>query len=187
MWRNNAALLERLTEKTSDKESAMTTTIPATYTVGDRVDDFKLPDLMGNHVRLSDAAGEWTVLYFTASWCPYCSAEAPFLETEIIERFRDRGVRLLIVDVKEHPDVARQLPDRFGWRSPFLIDGSGEVSERFAPKKDGLPPEVAIINAHLVLDGEFFIRYAEYLNMERFDAHVTSLVEAHEELTGGAG
>jgi peroxiredoxin len=185
MWRNNSVLLERLTEKTIRKDAVMTTTIPDTYVVGDRVDDFELPDLTGSRVRLSDAAGEWTVLYFTASWCPYCSAEAPFLETEIIERFKHRDVRLVIVDVKEQPDVGRQLPDRFGWKSPFLIDGDGEVSERFAPKKEGLPPEVAIINAHLVLDGDFVIRYAEYLNMERFDAHVTSLVEALEDLTGG--
>ncbi|MGH2694399.1 MAG: TlpA family protein disulfide reductase, partial [Actinomycetota bacterium] len=155
-----------------------------TYTVGDRVADFELPTLTGNKISLSDAAGRWTVLYFTASWCPYCSAEAPFLETEILERFRDREVRLVIIDVKEHPEVARQLPDRFGWKSPFLIDGTGEISERFAPKKEGLPPEVAIINAHLVLDDDLVIRYAEYLNMERFDAHVTSLVEALEELTG---
>jgi hypothetical protein len=89
-----------------------------------------------------------------------------------------------VVDVKEPPEVARQLPDRFGWTSPFLIDGAGDVSERFAPKKEGLAPEVAIINGHLVLDSDCVIRYAEYLNMERFDAHVTSLVDALERLTG---
>ncbi|MGH2729489.1 MAG: peroxiredoxin family protein [Actinomycetota bacterium] len=162
----------------------MSMVLNVTYAVGDKVDDFELPDLSGKHVRLSEVAGTWTVLYFTASWCPYCSAEAPFLETEILDRFKDRGVRLVIVDVKETPEAARQLPDRFGWRSPFLIDGTGEVSEAFAPKKEGLPPEVAIINGHLVLDEDRVIRYAEYLNMERFDAHVTSLVEALEDLTG---
>ena len=160
------------------------TELRATYMVGDRVEDFELPDVNGNLVRLSDATGQWTVLYFTATWCPYCAAEAPYLESNVVDRFNDRGVRLVIVDVKEQPDIARQLPDRFGWKSPFLIDLSGEVSERFAPQKEGLAPEVAIINGHLVLDQNLVIRYAEYLNMERFDAHVTSLVDALEELTG---
>jgi hypothetical protein len=90
----------------------------------------------------------------------------------------------VVIDVKEPPEVAKQLPDRFGWKSPFLIDASGEVSTRFAPQKQGLAPEVAIINGHIVLDSEGVIRYAEYLNMERFDAHVKSLVEALMDLTG---
>lgn len=163
----------------------MTTSILAPYQVGDRVEDFALPDLDGKTRRLSEEAGTWTVMYFTASWCPYCSAEAPFIEQEVLSRFEHRAVRLIVVDVKEAPEVARQLPERFGWKSPFLIDATGEVSERFAPQKEGLAPEVAIINGHLVLDSERVIRYAEYLNMERFDAHVTSLVEALERMTGG--
>ncbi|MDP8928157.1 MAG: peroxiredoxin family protein [Actinomycetota bacterium] len=161
----------------------MATAEVTTYTVGDRVQDFVLPDLDGLDVSLSDVAGKWTVLYFTATWCPYCTAEAPSIENEVVSRFEDRELRLIVVDVKEPPETARQLPDRFGWESPFLLDTTGEVSTRFAPKKEGLPPEVAIINAHVVLDAELVIRYAEYLNMERFDAHVTSLVEALERLT----
>lgn len=161
-----------------------TTTQAATYAIGDRVEDFVLPDVDARPVTLSEVAGEWTVIYFTATWCPYCTAEAPFIEDEVVSKFEDRDVRLVVVDVKEAPETARQLPERFGWSAPFLIDEAGELSTRFAPKKEGLPPEVSIINAHVVLDAERVIRYAEYLNMERFDAHVTSLVDALERLTG---
>jgi peroxiredoxin len=161
----------------------MTATTLTAYSVGDRVHDFELPDLPGQTRRLSDLAGNWTVLYFTASWCPYCSAEAPFIEGEVVSRFEDQGVKLVVVDVKEPPEVARQLPDNFGWTAPFLLDVTGELSQRFAPQKEGLAPEVAIINGHLVLDQDLVIRYAEYLNMERFDAHVASLVEALDRLT----
>ncbi len=102
-----------------------------------------------------------------------------------MSRFAHKDLRLVVIDVKEPPEVARQLPDRFGWTSPFLLDALGEVSTLFAPKKEGLAPEVAIINAHVVLDEDGVIRYAEYLNMERFDARVRSLVDALETLTGG--
>lgn len=162
----------------------MTTTTPTTYGIGDKVEDFSLPDPDGNEVPLSEVAGSWTVLYFTATWCPYCTAEAPYIEDEVVAAFEDRGVRLVVIDVKETPEVARQLPDRFGWSCPFLIDQTGEISTRFAPRKEGLPPEVSIINAHVVLDADRVIRYAEYLNMERFDAHVSSLTQALEKLTG---
>jgi peroxiredoxin len=162
----------------------MTATTLTAYQVGDTVEDFALPDLEGRRRTLSEETGTWTVIYFTATWCPYCTAEAPFIEDEVLSRFEDRGVRLLVIDVKEPPEVARQLPDRFGWKSPFLIDASGEVSTRFAPQKQGLAPEVAIINGHLVLDSEGVIRYAEYVNMERFNAHVKSLVDALTHLTG---
>jgi peroxiredoxin len=164
----------------------MTTTQVSTYGIGDTVEDFVLPDTDGHDIRLSDVAGLWTVLYFTATWCPYCTAEAPFIEDEVVDRFADRDVRLVVIDVKEPPEVARRLPDRFGWSCPFLIDHTGELSTRFAPQKEGLSPEVAIINAHVVLDDELTIRYTEYLNMERFDAHVTSLVSALDRLTSGA-
>jgi peroxiredoxin len=155
-----------------------------TYGIGDRVTDFELPDLTGEPRLLSELAGPWTLLVFTTTWCPYCVAEAPFLEAEVARRFAERGVNVVVVDVKEQSEVARQLPDRFGWTMPFLIDEAGEVSERFAPKKEGLAPEVAVINAHFILDAELVIRFAEYLNMERFDVHATAVVEALDELTG---
>ncbi len=165
----------------------MTTTSEATtYGVGDLVEDFELPDVDGNVVRFSDVTGSWTLLYFITTWCPYCTAEAPYLESELVARFADRGLRLVVVDVKEPAALARTLPERFGWTSPFLVDEVGEVSARFAPQKEGLAPEVAIINAHLLLDEDRVVRFAEYLNMERFDIHATSVGAAIEDLIGDA-
>lgn len=162
----------------------MTATKVRTYEIGDQVDDFELPDVGGNPVRFADITGEWTLIYFTTTWCPYCTAEAPYLESELLAQFADRGLKLVVIDVKEPAAVARTLPERFGWTSPFLIDQAGEVSERFAPQKEGLAPEVAIINAHLLLDRNRVIRFAEYLNMERFDVHATSVAAAIDELIG---
>ncbi|HEX6231580.1 MAG TPA: peroxiredoxin family protein [Jiangellaceae bacterium] len=163
----------------------MPATLDKTYSIGDQVDDFMLPDVNGQPVRFSDVTGQWTLLYFMTTWCPYCTAEAPYLESELLAKFADRGLKLVVVDVKEPAAIARTVPERFGWTSPFLIDESGEVSERFAPKKEGLASEVAIINAHLVIDPDGIIRFAEYLNMERFDIHATSVTAALESLMGG--
>jgi peroxiredoxin len=161
-----------------------TVTTTTTYAIGDRVEDFELPNPDGDAIRLSEVAGKWTLLYFTTTWCPYCTAEAPYLESELLARFAARGLKLVVIDVKEPAAVARALPERFGWTSPFLIDASGEVSERFAPQKEGLAPEVAIINAHLLLDEQGIVRFAEYLNMERFDIRATTVAAAIDALTG---
>jgi peroxiredoxin Q/BCP len=169
----------------NEEWSKMSMTAVRSYSVGDQVEDFDLPDVDGNLVRFSEVSGSWTLLYFITTWCPYCTAEAPYLESELAARYVDRGLKLVVIDVKEPPAVARALPDRFGWTSPFLVDQSGELSERFAPQKEGLAPEVAIINAHLLLDENRVIRFAEYLNMERFDIHATSVAAALDELIGG--
>jgi peroxiredoxin len=163
----------------------MPTLTDDTYTIGDVVEDFVLPDVDGNPVRFSDVTGKWTLVYFTTTWCPYCTAEAPYLESEVVAEFAAAGLKLVVIDVKEPAAVARMLPDRFGWHSPFLIDAEGTVSERFAPKKEGLAPEVAIINAHLVLDENRVVRFAEYLNMERFDIHALAVRAAIAALIEG--
>lgn len=168
-----------------DATATATATATPSYAIGDRVEDFELPNLDGDTIRLSDVAGTWTLLYFTTTWCPYCTAEAPYLESELLARFADRGLKLVVIDVKEPAAIARALPERFGWTSSFLIDTTGEISERFAPQKEGLAPEVAIINAHLLLDEQGIVRFAEYLNMERFDIRATTVAAAIEALTEG--
>ena len=47
---------------------------------GTPASDFRLNDLEGNPVRLSDFRGRLVALVFWASWCPDCRAEIPLLK-----------------------------------------------------------------------------------------------------------
>ncbi len=161
---------------------AATATLVGSYDIGEEVSDFELPTLDGGTGRLSDFRGRPVLIFFTATWCPYCGAEAPFLEQEIWQRYRDRGLQVICIDVKESAAVMGPFVERYAWTFPVLLDDDGEVSMRFAPVKEGLPPEVAIINAHFILDGEGVVRYRDFLNMERFDAHASHVVAALDEL-----
>lgn len=154
-------------------EAAAKVTTP--YDLGDRVEDFVLPALDGGEGRLADYRGKTVLLVFTATWCPYCGVEAPFLEQEIWQRFQGRGVQVIAIDVKEPPEVMQPFRDRYGWTFPVWLDQTGELIPRFAPEKEFLPPEVAIINAHFILDVEGRVRYREYLNMEAFDARARTV------------
>ncbi len=121
-------------------------------------------------------------MFFFTTWCPYCSAEAPYLETEVWQKFKDKDVQVLAVDVQEDKELVKKLRDRFQWTFPVLLDSDGEVTKKFAPEKEGLPPEVAIINSHFILDKDMNMRYYEYLNMERFDAHAQATIKKLEEI-----
>jgi peroxiredoxin len=162
------------------------TGIDGSYDIGDAVPDFQLTSTTGETVRLSDYQGRPVLIFFTTTWCPYCSAEAPYLEQEIWARFRDQGLQVLSIQVKEGSALARSFSEHHGWTFPALVDEDGAVSARFAPEKEGLSPEVAIINAHFVLDGAGVVVYRDFLNMERFDARASHVRSFLDELMGTA-
>lgn len=61
------------------------------FNIGDRVLDFELSDMTGRRIKISDYQGKVVLLFFFATWCPYCSAEAPYLEQEVWQSSR-RGM-----------------------------------------------------------------------------------------------
>lgn len=160
--------------------STQTMVLEGSYEMGESVPDFELPSTSGEAVRLSDYRGRPVLIFFTTTWCPYCSAEAPFLEQEIWQRYRELGLQVISIQVKEGSALAAAFAEHHGWTFPVLVDEDGTVSERFAPHKEGLAPEVAIINAHFVLDADGAVVHRDFLNMERFDAkasHVRSFLD----------
>jgi peroxiredoxin len=161
-------------------------TIEGSYELGEVVADFELPATSGDRLRLSDHRGHPVLIFFTTTWCPYCSAEAPFLEQEIWQRYRDAGLQVLSIQVKEGEALAASFAQHHGWTFPVLFDEDGTVSGRFAPDKEGLPPEVAVINAHFVLDADGAVVYRDFLNMERFDARASHVRAVLDELLGAA-
>jgi peroxiredoxin len=180
---------ETRTSTDAAKEKAMTTTLtattdiptPVTYDVGDVVADFAVSTVGGGEARLSDYAGKTRLLVFTATWCPYCGAEAQALEG-IWQQFKDRGVQVIVIDVKEDAATAERFRAHHGWTFPVWLDESGVLGLQFAPLKEGLPPEVAVINAHFILDAEGRVRYRDYLNMEKFDAKAAAVIAELEQV-----
>jgi peroxiredoxin len=161
-----------------------TVTVTGTYDRGDEIPDFTLTAATGETVRLSQYRGRTVLIFFTTTWCPYCSAEAPFLEHEIWQRYRSRGLQVLGIQVKENQQLAASFAEHHGWTFPVLVDDDGAVSERFAPDKEGLPPEVAVINAHFIVDTDGTVVYRDFLNMERFDARATHVSGVLDQLLG---
>jgi thiol-disulfide isomerase/thioredoxin len=92
---------------------------------------FVLEGMDGQRFALADLAGRPALLYFWATWCPYCSRELPSTIESITREFGPRGLVVLAIDIQESRQTVA------GWLagksiSPrVLLDGSGEVTSAY--------------------------------------------------------
>jgi thiol-disulfide isomerase/thioredoxin len=84
--------------------------------------DFSLVAAEGRTVRLSEEARqqETTVLFFWATWCPYCKALMPHLQSMRLE-YGDR-VEILAINIKEDGEPVEFI-ESAGYDFTLLLDG----------------------------------------------------------------
>lgn len=105
----------------------------------------------GSTVRVADLAGQVVVLYWWASWCPFCAVQSPLID-RLQRAHRDRGLRVLGLSVDKKPEDAATHLKRKGyafasaWVSP-------ELAKTF-PKPKGLPVTVVMGRDGLVVMSE---------------------------------
>jgi len=75
---------------------------------------------------VADLRGKAVVVNFWASWCIPCRDEAPVLQ-QTYERYRDRGLVVLGVDVNDFRADARRFMKRYGLTYPVVYDGKGST------------------------------------------------------------
>lgn len=85
-----------------------------------------LTDLEGKPVRLADLRGKVVWLNFWASWCPPCQYETPTIRA-LDERYRDRGLAVVGVQVQQIVDDARQYADRYHLAYTIAADVTGAI------------------------------------------------------------
>lgn len=102
---------------------------PAPPASARRLPDFSLPLLEGSGtLEREELAGKVVVLNFWASWCKPCRQEIPLLQ-ETYERYRDRGVVVVGVNVDDSPRDARRFLRRFDVTYPVVVDASDELAD----------------------------------------------------------
>ncbi|THD68932.1 TlpA family protein disulfide reductase [Robertkochia marina] len=140
---------------------------------------FELEDLNGNRVSFEDYRGKYLVIHFAATWCPFCNAEAPFLE-ELYRNYKGRNVEVLIIDVKECRDlVTEKLQERFNFSFPVLLDLDGKVAASFAPE-DVLPDlarDEVMLASNVLIGPDGNILFLSLLDSRNFDAKLVDLRE----------
>ena len=104
--------------------------------------DFRLTDLDGKVVMLSDFRGKTVVLNFWASWCPPCREEMPEFQELWDERGEDGADDLVMIAldflVQDTMTDARNFIEGNGFTFPVLFDtADGDVATRYGVR--GLP------------------------------------------------
>ena len=95
--------------------------------------------LDGSVFRPSSADGQVLVLYWWASWCPFCAQQSPLMDRLWREQ-GPRGLRLLGLSIDKTPEAAAAYLRQRGYAFP-----SGWVTPAVAqvlPKPKGLPVTV---------------------------------------------
>jgi peroxiredoxin len=124
----------------------------AGYEIGDTVENFTLPDLMGDDVSLHDHLGEIIVLNFFATWCPGCNEEAAHLENDIWQIYQEEGVTVIAVDIQEFQSLVQGWAAAMGVTYHIWMAPDWTLFEQF--------PQAAGIPYNTILDRNMVIRYA---------------------------
>ncbi|MCM3715472.1 thiol-disulfide oxidoreductase ResA [Alkalihalobacillus oceani] len=98
--------------------------------VGDQAPNFVLTDLEGNEVELNDYRGKGVFLNFWGTYCPPCEREMPYMENQYAI-YKDLGVEILAVNVREGELPVRQFVERYGLSFPIPMDPKGEVVQLY--------------------------------------------------------
>jgi peroxiredoxin len=144
---------------------------------GQQAPAFVLQDLEGNEVSSSSYLGNYLVIHIATTWCPFCNAEAPYLE-QLSRDYQDQNVKVLIIDVKEPEDLVRKsLQERHNLTFPVLLDPDGTVAASFAP--EGVLPDLdrdeVMLASNILIDPEGNIQFLSLLDSRNFDAKLVNL------------
>ena len=103
--------------------------------------DFRLPDLAGKSVTLSDYRGKVVFLNFWATWCGPCRFEAPSLQ-RLYERMAGEDFEILAVSLDDRKEVIRSFAVQYDLHFPILWDQDQKVSRLYGVT--GVPFSVLI-------------------------------------------
>lgn len=154
--------------------------------LGQMAPSFTLKGLDGKMYSLEQLKGKYVVIHFSATWCPFCNAEAPNLE-KLYKDYQDKGVAVFIVDVKEDKELVEKSFSRFNFSFPVLLDADGKVSASYAPAdvQPALERHEVPIASNLIIDKDGKISFYSLLNTAGFDAKLTELKQKLDGLIAG--
>jgi peroxiredoxin len=112
--------------------------------VGQTVPDFKIKFQDGKVMEIKDLRGKVVMLQFTASWCGVCRKEMPFIESDIWNVYRDKGLQLFGIDRGETPEKVKEFTSQMKVTYPLVLDEDSGIFTLFADKAAGVTRNILI-------------------------------------------
>ncbi len=109
--------------------------------------DFREVDLSGQTHTLQQYAGKTLVLYFWASWCPYCRKDVSSM-IQVYKKYQPRGIQFLSVSMDENESKIRSFVEKHQIPYPVAFRGQGwghPLAKLY--ELDGIP-------TYVIIDGE---------------------------------
>lgn len=101
------------------------------YQIGDQMPDFSSATLHGESITLTDFHDQQVVvLDFWATWCTPCVKGMPALQ-ELHEKYSERGVKFLAVNVGEDAETVQEFIDREGYTFEVVMDANNNINDAF--------------------------------------------------------
>jgi len=95
----------------------------------------------------------------------------------LFQKYKARGVKVLVIDVREPKATAANWAKRMRFTFPVLLDTNGKTSSAYAPT--GVQPDLerdqVPIASNLIIDKEGKIRFYSLLDSANFDANLVAL------------
>lgn len=129
--------------------------------------DFRLPDMDGKMVSLSDYRDKWVVIDFWGSWCGWCIKGMPKLK-EVYKKY-DGKLEIIGVDCGDAPQAWRQAVEELQLPWVQLYNGMQEDGPLVDYQVQGFPtkvivdPEGNIADYIVGEDPAFYTRLAELI------------------------
>ena len=112
--------------------------------------DWKLKNLEGKTVELSEFRGKVVILDFWATWCIPCRVEIPRF-VELQKQYADKGPVVIGVSLDEQgPEVVKKFVKQFGVNYPVVI-GNEKIADAYGI--EGLPTTFVIDRHGRIVSG----------------------------------
>jgi thiol-disulfide isomerase/thioredoxin len=131
--------------------------------------EWKLTDLNGKLVKLSDFRGKVLILDFWATWCGPCRVEMPHF-VELQKQYGNKGLTVIGVSLDEQgPEVVKEFVKQLGVNYPIVI-GNEKVAEAYGG--------IYAIPTTFVIDrqGRIASRHMGYNDKTVFEKEIQSLL-----------
>ena len=99
--------------------------------VGKSVPNFKLKIISGEEINLESVrAGQKTIMFFWATWCPHCRETLKELETKRGE-FEQKDIKLVLVNVGEKREFVKKFLEKNKIHLDTFLDEESSLVETY--------------------------------------------------------
>ncbi len=116
-------------------------------------------------IKLSDLRGSVVMLQFTASWCGVCKKEMPHIEKEIWQVYKDKGLKLFGIDLREDKKSVIRFQKNIKVSYPLVLDEKSEIFNKYADKNAGVTRNILIDRDGKIIFMTRLYRRDEFLDL----------------------